>query len=256
MNMIRFVFLFSAFFLLLACSPGIKKSRVCALDDFDALKGCKSHTSEIIGFPETVVHSFRAKGFEENTRVSVLWYFNNADKYVLIDSFTYYTKEKDELVVSGIDRNFLQLGQFVVKVKVQESDKKLEAEEHFSIQSAGEPTALMLLVGNTIDPSGKVIRPLTYFSLSDSRVYVSAYIYDAKPSQEIVIRFRQIDVEGGYEKSFSTNVGPKPKEKFLLFANLPNVDLNLGEYQVEINLGNAFFVAPFYVDETQISQQD
>lgn len=254
--MMRIIVFLSLVMVLFSCSPGIKKSRVCALEDFDALKGCKSHSSEIIGFPETVVHSFRAKGFEENTRVSVLWYFSDAGKYVLIDSFTYYTKVKDELVVSGIDRNFLQLGQFVVKVKVQESDKNFEAEERFNIQSAGEPTALMLLVGNTIDPNGMVIRPLTYFSINDQQIYVSAYVYDAKPNQKIVIRFKQIDVEGGYEKSYSTTVGPNPKSKFLLYANLPNVNLNLGEYQVEINLGNSVFVAPFYIDETQISTEN
>jgi len=85
-------------------------------------------------------------------------------------------------------------------------------------------------------------------------VFVSTFVYDAKPNQDILIRFRQIDVQGGYEKQFSTNVGPNPKSKFLLYANLPNVDLNLGEYQVEIKIGDVSFVAPFYIDETQITK--
>jgi hypothetical protein len=239
--------------LLFSCSPGIKKSRVCALDDFDALNGCKNHSDEISGFPETVVHSFRAKGFEENSKVSVNWYFSDAGKYYLIDSFTYYTKENDELVVSGIDRNFLQPGQYVVKIKVDDSEKVHEAEEVFSIKSNGETTALMLIVGNEIDPTGMVTRPLTYFSIHDKQVFVSAYIYDAKPNQDVLIRFRQIDVEGGFEKQFSTNVGPNPKSKFLLYANLPNVNLNLGEYQVEIIIDGVSFVAPFYIDETEVA---
>ena len=250
--MLRMFSLFSLVILLLSCSPGLKKSRVCALEDFDALKGCKSHSDAIIGFPETVVHSFRAKGLEENSKVSVNWYFSDAGNFYLIDSFVYYTKEKDELVVSGIDRNFLQLGQFVVKIKAVDSEKVYEKEEHFSIESNGEPAALMLLVGNVIDPSGVVTRPLTYFSINDKQVYISTYIYNAKPNQEIVIRFRQIDVQGGYVKQFSTNVGPNPKSKFLLYANLPNVGLNLGEYQVEIVLGESVFTAPFYIDETEI----
>jgi hypothetical protein len=254
MFMRSLIFLFFASTILFSCSPGIKKSRVCALENFDALKGCKSHTNEIVGFPETLVHSFRAKGFEENSMVSVRWYFEEKGKFFLIDSFTYYTKENDELVVSGIDRNFLQPGSYVVKVKVKDADQTYESEEYFSIQSNGETIALMLLVGNAIDPTGLVTRPHTYFTINDQRVFVSTYVYDAKPNQEILIRFRQIDVQGGYEKQFSTNVGPNPKNKFLLYANLPNVDLNLGEYQVEIVIGDVSFVAPFYIDETQITK--
>jgi hypothetical protein len=246
-------FLLFASALLFSCSPGIKKSRVCALENFDALKGCKNHVSEILGFPETVVHSFRAKGFEENSKVTVNWYFNESGKYLLIDSFTYYTKTKEELVVSGVDRNFLQPGEYLVKVGVQELKKNYELEERFSIESNGEPTALMLIVGNEIDASGRVTRPWTYFTVADKYIFVSANIYDIQPNQDIVIRFRQIDVQGGYEKQFSTNVGPNPKSKFLLYANLPNVDLTLGEYQVEIMIGGVSFVAPFYIDETQLT---
>lgn len=237
--------------MLFSCSPGIKKSRVCALNNFDALKGCSSHANAITGFPETVVHSFRAKGFEENSVVTVNWFFKESGKFYLIDSFTYYTKVKDELVVSGIDRNFLQPGEYVVKVKVVETEKSYESEERFSIQTNGEPTALMLIVGNEIDAKDMVSSPLTYFTLTDKYIYVSANIYDAKPNQEIVIRFRQIDVQGGYQKQFSTNVGPNPKSKFLLYANLPNMELTLGEYQVEIIMDGVSFVAPFYIDETQ-----
>ena len=252
--MTRYFLLLTVCTLLFSCSPGIKKSRVCALENFDALQGCKSHTNELVGFPETVVHSFRAKGFEENSTVSVRWYFEDAGKFYLIDSFTYYTKESDELVVSGIDRNFLQPGSYVVKIKVKDADQTFESEEHFSIQSNGETIALMLLVGNAIDPTGLVTRPHTYFTINDQQVFVSTFVYDAKPNQDILIRFRQIDVQGGYEKQFSTNVGPNPKSKFLLYANLPNVDLNLGEYQVEIKIGDVSFVAPFYIDETQITK--
>jgi hypothetical protein len=247
-------FLLFASALLFSCSPGIKKSRVCALENFDALKGCKNHVSEIIGFPETVVHSFRAKGFEENSKVTVNWYFNESGKYLLIDSFTYYTKTKEELVVSGVDRNFLQPGEYVVKIRVSESEKTHEQEERFSVKPNGEPTALLLLVGNEIDAFGVVSKPWTYFTLADKQIFVSAYIFDAKPNQDIVIRFRQIDVQGGFEKQFSTNVGPNPKSKFLLYANLPNVDLTLGEYQVEIIIGGFSFVAPFYIDETQLTK--
>jgi len=252
--MTKFFLFLTVCTLLFSCSPGIKKSRVCTLDDFDALKGCKSNVSQISGFPETIIHSFRAKGFDENSKVTVNWFFNESGKFYLVDSFTYFTKEKDELVVSGIDRNFLQPGEYVVKVSVQELEKNHELEERFSIESNGEPTALMLIVGNEIDASGRVTRPWTYFTVEDKYIFVSANIYDIKPNQDIVIRFRQIDVQGGYQKQFSTNVGPNPKSKFLLYANLPNVDLTLGEYQVEILIDGVSFVAPFYIDETQSSK--
>lgn len=236
-----------------SCSSGITKSRVCTLENFDALKGCKSHAEEIVGFPETVIHSFRANDFEENTKVAVNWYFESQGKFYLIDSFQYYTREKEELIVSGIDRNFLQPGNFLVKVKVQGTDQVLEQEEHFTIVSSGEPSALMLLVGNIVDPNGYVIQPKTYFSKTDDRIYVSSYIYDVNPNQNIIVRFKQVDVEG-FEREFKTNVGPNPKPIFLFYANLPNVKLPLGEYEVQILLGESTFTAPFYIDETLQSE--
>lgn len=238
-----------------SCSKGITSSKVCALDDsFDALKGCDKHTSEFNGTPETVVYSFQASGVDMDAKVQTFWYFEESGKYLLVDSFTYYTKLKHELIVSGIDRNFLPIGNYLIKTTIKDDEKLYEHEERFKILSNGLPNAVNLVVGNAVDPNGQVMRPELYFDQKSERIFVSAFIQNAKPNSEITIHFTHTEM-GKFSKTFQTNTGRNPKNKFLLYAYLPNVDLPLGEYRAEILLDGASFAAPFFIDATRVTSE-
>ncbi len=235
----------------LSCSSGIKKSRVCSIEDFDPLKGCKSHKGEIMGLPETLVYSFRANGFDKDSRVVIYWYYGEGASALAIDSFIYYTKVDKELVVSGIDRNFLEPGAYFVKTVISSESKTVEHMERFLINIGDELVITQLLVGDRVDNSGMVTSPNTAFSAREQRVFISANVHNAKANQEISIRF--IHKNKAYEKSFSTNVGANPKPTFLLFANLPNLDLPEGEYDAQIKIGALVYAATFFVNESNIS---
>lgn len=240
---------------LFSCSKGITKSRVCAIDqEFDALQGCLKNFETFDGAPEFVVYSFIAKGLNLNAKVNMHWYFEEQGKFSFIDSFSYYTKMPDELIVSGIERNFLQPGSYVVRTNIRDDNKNYEHEHKFTIQSTGRPNAHLLLVGKAIDPNGMVIAPHTYFDKNHPRIYISSYIFDAEPNVEIKIHFGHVEA-GKFSKTFSTNTGNNPKSKFLLYAYLPNRDLPLGEYRVEVDLDGKLFTAPFFIDATEESTQ-
>ena len=241
---------------LFSCSRGITKSRVCSYEaNFDALQGCENNTTEFVDVPETVVFSFVAKEISKNSKVQIQWYFEDAGRFSLVDSVSYYTKIDDELLVSGIDRNFLQPGSYLIKVKIFDFEETYEHEHRFKILSSGKSSAQMLLLGSAVDPNGLVIQPQTYFDQQHARVYVSSYIYNAPANAEIKINFIHIE-KGKFSKSFSTNTGTNPKAKFLLFAFLPNKDLPLGEYRVEIVLNKETFSAPFFIDATEESDNE
>lgn len=241
---------------LFSCSRGITKSRVCSYEaNFDALQGCLKNTTEFVDVPETVVFSFVAKEISKNSKVQIQWYHDDAGRFSLVDSLSYYTKVDDELLVSGIDRNFLQPGSYLIKTKIFDFEETHEHEHRFKILSSGKSSAQMLLVGSTVDPNGLVIRPQTYFDQQHARVYLSSYIYDAPANSEIKINFTHIE-KGKFSKSFSTNSGTNHKSKFLLYAFLPNKDLPLGEYRVEIVLNNEIFSVPFFIDATQESENE
>jgi hypothetical protein len=248
----QLIFLLAAA-LLFSCSKGITKSRVCALEEgFNPLKGCSKNIKEFNGAPETVIFSFQASGVSRDSKVTMEWYFDEQGRYHFIDSFSYYIKSNQEQIVSGIDRNFLQPGEYLIKTKIRDEEQTFEHEQRFTINADGKPSAHLLLVGSAVDPNGLVIKPNIYFDVNHARVFVSTYIFNAVPNGEIKINFVHTD-GGKYSKSFNTQVGPKPKPKFLLYAYLPNIDLPMGEYRVEIDLGTEVFSAPFYIDASQQS---
>lgn len=251
MTMTKYTITLLLGFLIFSCSRGISKSRVCSHDkNFDALKGCTKNMDEFSGVPETVVFSFEAKGISKNSKVQILWYYEDAGRFSLIDSISYYTKVDNELLVSGIDRNFLQTGNYLIKASIFDFEKTYEHEHKFKILSSGKPSAQMLLVGSAVDPNGLVIAPQAYFNSEHARIYVSSYIYDAPANSEISINFTHLE-NGKFSKSFKTPTGANPKSKFLLYAFLPNRDLPQGEYRVEMMLGKETFSAPFFIDATQ-----
>ena len=232
----------------LSCSSGIKKSRVCSIEDFDPLKGCKSNSIEIIGLPETVVYSFLADGFEKDSRALVYWFYGEGASAVLIDSFPNYIKVDKQLLVSGIDRNFLEPGPYFVKTVISNETKTVEHIHNFTVNLRGEIAITQLIVGDVIDNKGVVIRPKTDFFAQEERVFISANVYNAKAGDEIKIRFKHMEKQ--FDKEFSTKVGPNPKSSFLLYANLPNMDLPTGAYDAEIKIGNVAYAASFFIIET------
>lgn len=238
-------------FLISSCSKGIKSSRVCALDDnFDPLVGCTENIEEFIGVPQTVIFSFKAKDVSRDSKLKIEWFFEDDGRFQLIDSVTYYTKLDEELIVTGIDRNFLQTGFYVVKLKLLDYEKSYEHEHRFKIVSDGIASAQMLLVGSAVDPNGLVIKPEVYFDENHARIFVSTYVYDAQPNSDISVLFKHKEIEK-FSKQYAMNVGANPKSKFLLYAYLPNRDLPLGEYEVIINLDKEIYSAPFFIDGTQ-----
>lgn len=239
---------------LLSCTSGIKKSRVCSIADFDPLKGCKSHSSEISELPETLVYSFRANGFDKDSRAAIFWYYGEGASALPIDSFIYYTKVDKELVVSGIDRNFLEPGPYFVKAVISNKIKTVEHIEKFSIRIGDELAVTQLLIGDRVDENGRVINPNTAFSANEQHVFISANVHNAKAKQEINIRFEHKNQK--FDKSFSTTLGAHPKSSFLLFANLPNLDLPEGEYDAQIKMGEFIYAASFFVNQTNVSNTE
>ena len=247
----KFMFVFFLGTWLVSCSKGIVNSKVCPINqNFDALKGCSENYDSFEEAPETVIYSFLAKSVLLDSKVTMHWYFEEAGNYTLIDSFSYYTKRDKELIVSGIDRNFLQPGAYVIKTTLKNTEQTFEEEKRFQINLGSKPQIYLLLVGSATNPSGLVTRPQTYYDSSSPKIFVSSYIYNAKPNSEIKIHFKHAE-KGKFNKTFSTKTGANPKSKFLLYAYLPNVNLPLGEYRVEIDLGTDVFKAPFFIDATQ-----
>jgi hypothetical protein len=253
--MIKIRFILVLLFGLFSCSKGITNSRVCSIDkEFDALRGCQKNFETFDSVPEFIVYSFIAKGLNINAKVNVYWFFEEQGKFTLIDSFSYHTKLPEELIVSGMERNFLQPGSYVVRTNIHDEDKNYDHEHRFTIQSSGRPEAHFILVGKAIDQNGLVTSPNTYFEKDHPMIYVSSYIYDAKPNTEIKIHFSHVEA-GKFFKTFRTNTGNNPKSKFLLYAFLPNRNLPLGEYRVEIELDGKRHTAPFFIDATNENNQ-
>ncbi len=248
------IYLLTILYLIASCSKGISSGRVCAMDEnFDALKGCKTNIETFEGAPETAVYSFIANGVNRDAKVQVQWFYEEGGKYFLVDSFSYYTKLSEEIIMSGMDRNFLPNGNYVIKTKIKDGEDIYEDEQKFIIQSSGKSSAVNLLVGDVVDPNGLVLHPNVYFDVNHPQIFVSTYIQDAKPNMPISIHFTHKEI-GKFSKVFETNTGAKPLPKFLLYAYLPNKNLPLGEYRVEIILPNATFSAPFFIDATLESE--
>ena len=122
--------------LLFSCDNGISKARVCSYENgFDAINGCSKNIDEFNGVPETVVFSFFAKAVSENSKMKIEWFYEEKGQFSLIDSISYYTKVEDELLVSGMDRNFLQPGNYVVKAQIFDFEETFNHEHKFTIKS-------------------------------------------------------------------------------------------------------------------------
>lgn len=239
----------------LSCSGvSIKKSSTCSIDDFEALEGCKENVFNFEEIPSTLVHTFEISGFEKDDKIKVEWFYNDGNSFLLVDSFMHYIKLDKELIVSGIDRNFLAPGEYEIRAIGNSNENQATLSHSFTIAGSGEPDALQFIIGDQIDPSGLVIHPRTYFDSIHSRIYLSSYIYNAKPGMKMEILFQ--GVNNNFEKSFPLTLGPNPKKRFLLYSNLPNENLPQGEYNAFIKFEGTAISAPFFIDGTRKVESD
>ena len=227
----------------------IGDSRTCSLDDFDAMEGCLENTQQFSEITSTLMHSFKIEGIEKDEVIRVEWYYNDGNSFQLVDSFKHYIKLDKELIVSGIDRNFLAPGDYEIRAFFKSESVELNLNHEIHIQGANDPDALQFIIGDQIDPSGLVIRPRTYFDSIHSRIYLSSYIYNAVPNMEMEIKFQSVDNK--FNKTFPLTLGPNPKKRFLLYANLPNENLPTGEYNAIIKFAGKAISAPFFIDSSK-----